>query len=438
MIRPEKPTPPALFLFLDLPFGAAVGYLMIAVPFWLRQGGLSLADVAALSATAFMPHALKILWIPVLDIGSYKRAWYLAMTTGTAALLVAASLLPDPVHHLGAYTALLTLAQATATTGHAANNALMAITTRPEDKGKAGGFSMASNVGGTGLLGAVALGLSEHASPRIAGLALAGVVVASAALALRIVEPELPWGAGRRSLAALGAHLWEMAKDLGRTIASREGFTGIVICLAPVGCGALTNLFSGMAQDYLAGARVVEIVNGVGGGVAGALGSLVGGFLADRMSRRLAYAMAGGITALCAIAMLLSPMTPLTYAWGTLAYSFANGIAFATWAGMVLEMVGLSAATTTKYALFNAASNLAISYNTAVDGWYAGYGGGAFGLGGVRFRLPRWPALAGSRGALAMDAALTCLGIAVLLAMVAVVRRRDASLASRGAAAARP
>ncbi|HYG69459.1 MAG TPA: MFS transporter, partial [Anaeromyxobacteraceae bacterium] len=87
--RPAHPTPPWLFLFLDLPFGAAVGYLMIAVPFWLRHGGLSLEAIGALSATAFAPHALKILWIPVLDIGSYRRAWYLGMTAGTAGLLVA-------------------------------------------------------------------------------------------------------------------------------------------------------------------------------------------------------------------------------------------------------------------------------------------------------------------------------------------------------------
>ena len=107
------------------------------------------------------------------------------MTAVTAALLVAASLVPDPLRNLGLYTMLVTLAQATATTGHAANNALMAMTTHPDDKGKAGGFSMAGNVGGTGLLGALALWVSEHVSPRAGGIALAVVVVASAALALR-------------------------------------------------------------------------------------------------------------------------------------------------------------------------------------------------------------------------------------------------------------
>jgi PAT family beta-lactamase induction signal transducer AmpG len=412
--EPARTTPPFLFLFLDLPFAAAVGYAMIAMPFWLRQGGVPLDQVGAISAAVFAPHAFKILWIPVLDIGSLKRAWYLAMTAATAGLLFAASLVPDPLRNLGLYTTLVMLAQATATTAHAANNALMAITTRFEDKGKAGGFSMASNVGGTGLLGALALWVSEHVSPRAGGLVLAAVIVASAALALRIVEPRRVDQAVAQagSLArALGRHLWEMLKDLGRTVRSRDGFTGLVISLVPVGCGALTNLFAGMAPDFGATARLVGIVNGIGGGLAGAAGSLVGGYLADRMSRRLAYAVAGGLTALSALAMLLAPLSQTTYAWGTLAYSFANGIAFATWAGMVLELVGHTAATTTKYALFNASSNLAISYVTWLDGWAAS--GWLFPAG-----------LRGSRGSLAMDVTLTLAGIAALLVMVAVVRRR--------------
>jgi PAT family beta-lactamase induction signal transducer AmpG len=171
-----------------------------------------------------------------------------------------------------------------------------------------------------------------------------------------------------------------------------------------------------MAREYGASQRLVEAVNGLGGGLAGALGSLVGGYLADRMNRRLAYALAGGLTALSAVAMLAAPMTPLTYTWGTLAYNFANGIAFATWAGMVLEVVGLSAAVTTKYALFVASSNLAISYVTALNGWASGFRG---------FRGD-WPREAGARGALAFDAMITFAGIGALLVMVAVTRRMSA------------
>lgn len=406
---PARPTPPYLFLFLDLPFGAAVGYATIAMPYWLRQGGLSLAEVGAVSATVFAPHGLKLLWVPLLDLVGTRKGWYLAMCASTAALLVAASLVPDPVKNLWLYGALVTLAQVTATTGHVANSALMAITTRFEDKGKAAGFSMASNLGGTGLLGALALGASEHLSPRAGGVLLAGVIVASGAVALRLVEPPRALAVAGGVLRAARRRLADMGRDLWGTVRSRLGFTGLVISVAPVGLGALTNIFSGMAPDFGASAGLVELVNGIGGGLTGAAGALVGGWLADRMSRRVAYGIAGGLTGLSALAMLVSPLSPATYAWGTLAYNLTNGIAFATWAGMVLEIVGAGAATATKYTLFNAAANLAISAATWADGAAAG--------------ASPWPSLRGSRGSLAMDAALTVVGLAVLAAMIAVARR---------------
>jgi MFS transporter, PAT family, beta-lactamase induction signal transducer AmpG len=406
---PARPTPPFLFLFLDLPFGAAVGYASIAIPFWVRQGGLSVGEMAALSAAASAPHGFKFLWVPALDLVGTRRGWYLVMCAATAALLVAASLVPDPTKNLWLYGTLVALGQATSTTGHVANSALMAITTRFEDKGKAAGFSMASNLGGTGLLGALALVAAEHVSQRSAGLLLAAVVLASGTAALHVVEPPRAALAAAGFLGTASRRVVAAFRDLWSTLRSREGLTGLVISVAPVGLGALTNIFSGMAPDFSASARVVELVNGVGGGVTGAAGALVGGWLADRMNRRLAYGVAGGLTGLSALAMLFAPLAPSTYAWGTLAYNFTNGIAFATWAGMVLEVVGAGAATATKYTLFNAAANLAISGATWVDGAFAD--------------ASPWPALRGARGSLAMDAALTAVGIAVLLAMVAVSRR---------------
>jgi MFS family permease len=418
-------TPPFVYLFMELPFGAAVGFLMIAVPFWLASAGVSLADIAKVSATGFLPHALKILWVPLLDIGARRRLWYLSMVAATAVLLAASVLLPDPARNLWLLTVLVTALQAVAATSSAALNALIAITTHPSAKGRAGGYYMAGNVGGTGVLGALALWLATNAAPAVGGIVLAAIVLAAGSTALVIQEPRVAEDAllhGASLLRALGHRLASMVRDLWRTVRSREGFTGLLICLAPVGCGALTNLFSGVANQYGASQRVVEAVNGLGGGLAGALGSLVGGWLADRMNRRLAYAVAGGLTALTAVAMLAAPMAPATYAAGVLAYSFANGIAFATWAGMVLEMVEHTAAVATKYALFTAASNMAISYVTALDGWASDWAG----PGGI------WAGLESARRALAFDAAITFGGIAFLVGMVAVTRR----LAARTAPAA--
>ena len=87
-------------------------------------------------------------------------------------------------------------------------------------------------------------------------------------------------------------------------------------------------------------------------------------------------------------------MTPTTYIVGALAYSFANGMGFAAFAGMVLEMVSSGAAVTTKYTLFVAASNFAISYVTTLDGYASDFTG------------------LGTRGSIAFDGLITFAGIA--------------------------
>jgi hypothetical protein len=130
------------------------------------------------------------------------------------------------------------------------------------------------------------------------------------------------------------------------------------------------------------------------------------------MNRRLAYALAGGITALSAVAMSLGPLTQSTYVWGTLAYNFANGVAFSTLAALILDMVGHSPAAATKYTAFIAVANLAGSYVTYVDGLGSEVGIPQLGISQM-----------GVRGALLADVVMTSLGILVLLAMVAVTRR---------------
>ncbi|QRN95730.1 MFS transporter [Archangium violaceum] len=398
---------PPLFGLLEIQFGAAVGFLQTAVPYWLARDGMPLAEIGLLSGTAFSPHAWKLLWVPLIDLGPWRRVWYGVSTLLTALLLLACALLPEPAKHLGLYTLLLTGLQAAATTAHAALNGLMAITTRIEDKGRAGGWQMAGNVGSTSLLGALAIWLASAFSRQVTGVVLALLVLASGAGIFWVTERE---DAARAERASVLRAAWERAKgivvDLFRTAFSRDGLIMLVLCLMPVSCGALTNLFSAMAGDYQVSEHVVELVNGLGMGVTGALGSLLGGWLSDRMNRKLNYALMGGVTGLCALAMSAAPMTQTTYIWGTLAYSFANGASFAAFAGMVLEMVNEGAAVTTKYTLFVAASNLAISYVTALDGNASRFQG------------------IGTRASIAFDGLITFAGITVVVAIFLMFLRK--------------
>lgn len=375
-ITQERWSWPPLFCILEVPFGAAGGFLQTAVPYWLAKEGMPLAEIGLLSATAFSPHAWKLLWVPLIDLGPWRRVWYGVSTLLTALLLMACAFLPEPSKNLALYTVLLTALQATATTAHAALNGLMAITTRLEDKGRAGGWQMAGNVGFTALFGALAIWLASTWSRQATGIILATLVLASGAAIFWIPEPP---GEKTEGAASVLHAAWERMKgilvDLFRTAISRDGFVMVLLCLMPISCGALSNLFSAMAGEYHASEEVVTTVNGLGMALTGALGSLLGGWLSDRINRKLNYAIIGACSGLSALAMAAAPMTETTYIWGALVYSFVNGAGFAAFAGMVLELVRSGAAVTTKYTLFVSTSNFAISYVTLLDGRASGFQG---------------------------------------------------------------
>ncbi|WP_233585960.1 MFS transporter [Corallococcus sp. CA054B] len=405
---------PPLFGLLEVQFGAAVGYLQTAVPYWLAKDGMPLAEIGVLSGTAFSPHAWKLLWVPLIDLGPWRRVWYGVSTLLTALLILACAMFTEPARHLGVFTLLLTALQAAATTAHAALNGLMATTSKPSDKGRTGGWQMAGNVGSTAMMGALAIFLATQFSRQVAGIVLATLVLASGAGIFWITERHDPATTPTGPLfKAAVDRVRSIVMDLVKTAFSRDGLIMLVLCLAPVSCGALSNLFSAMAGAYQVPEHTVEMVNGPGMAVTGAVGSLLGGWLSDRMNRKLAYALMGGATAMAAFAMAAGPMTTSTYIWGSLAYSFANGAGFAAFAGMVLEMVSDGAAVTTKYSLFVAASNFAISYTTALDGHASEFRG------------------IGTRATIAADGLITLVGISIVaLIFVLFLRKKPAAAAA--------
>jgi PAT family beta-lactamase induction signal transducer AmpG len=415
--RPPGHLRAPLWAALTLPFGLSVGFASVAVPFALRSRGVPMTLIATVSQVAQLPHVIKPFWSPALDSGPRRRTWFFGSVVVAALGLAAASLIPPtvgarvgPIPLLGAYTAALFVAQAGAATSGSAVLAMMALTVPDARRGAASGWQTAGNLAGTALGGALVAWLIVHASSTTTALALVAICALSSLPAAFIDEDPLPLRSATRLIADLLAQVW-------RTMRTREGWTGMVICLSPVGTGALTNLFSALARDYspndAAAERLVVVVAGVLGGGVNIAGSLLGGHLADHMNRRLAYALCGGLTALCAIGMLLGPASPTAFTMGCLAYQFANGLCYAVFYAFVLDLVGKRDGVTTQIALFAGASNLAASYVT----WFDGYG-----YDRAKALAPGW-ASAGRVGMLGTDALATFAGLAVLAGMTMAGRR---------------
>ena len=367
-----KPGPhPIVFLILCLPFGAASGYLVVTLAYLLRQSGVGVADIAWLISLSFWPQVLKFLWAPIVDTTLTSKTWYVTAAAASGATLVGIGLYhPSPATFL-LLTGLVVLNNiAISFLGMAAEN-LMAHATTDADKGRAGGWYQAGNLGGQGIGGGAALWIAQNTPiPWLPGFAMAALFIACCGALWFVNESDM----GHRRLNYV-ASIGNVLRDVWDTGKSRVGLLALLICFLPIGSGAASGLWASISGDWHANADTVAMVNGVLGGVASIIGSLIGGYLSDRMNRQLGYSLFGIVLAAVTLAMLAAARSPAMFVVFTLAYAFVQGLNYASFSAVVLEAIGRGAAAT-KYNVYACLSNVPIMYMTAYEGaaydkWHA-------------------------------------------------------------------
>jgi MFS family permease len=366
---PEGPAPshhvhPSLFMVMILPFGVIGGFLQVSVAYLLAKAGVPVDRIAALIAISYLPHTWKFLWAPIADITLTRKSWYVIACVMTAAGLWATAALPATATGLRVLTMVVLVSNFAVTFLGMSVESLMAYDTSEDEKGRAGGWFQAGNLGGTGIGGGAGLWLAQHLpQPWMSGAVLGVACLACCAALARIPEP----AASHRG-ENLGKSLLHVVQDLWSVARSRTGFLALFLCFLPIGSGAASGLWSAVASDWHASADTVALVTGVIGGVASAVGCLIGGWLSDRMNRQWAYALYGVLQAGTAVAMALAPRVESTYVIFTLAYAVMTGLTYAGFSAFVLEAMGKGAAAT-KYNVFASLSNTPIAYMTSIDGW---------------------------------------------------------------------
>ena len=381
----HRHTHPSAFMFLITPFGVLSGYLTVTIAFLLARNKVGVEAIAALIAVAYAPNVWKFLWAPVADTTLTAKKWYMISSVLTALGIFASGVLPMTAASLPALTSITLVANVACTFLGMSTQSLMAYGVPDHEKGRAGGWFQAGNLGGGGIGGGLGLLLAERLPAPWMPAAILAVLCLACAIPLAFVyEPKHERAHGVvQGVKFVGRDIWNLAR-------ARMGFVALFLCFLPIGSGAASNLWSAVAADWKASADAVAMVTGVVGGLVMAVGSVAGGWVCDRMNRKAAYALYGILQALAAVGMALMPRTESMYILWTTVYAFVTGLTYAGFTAFVLEAMGHGAAAT-KFSLFASLSNFPIMYMTTIDGrahtrWGAGgmlYTEAAVGLAGL-------------------------------------------------------
>jgi PAT family beta-lactamase induction signal transducer AmpG len=379
---------PVLWLVLYLPYGIATGYVTVTLAWLLSHNGASVAAVATLASLGLAPNTWKVLWSPIVDTTLTAKRWFGIANLANAGSLVAFAFLPLKVAFLAAFGWLVVINSVAGTVTAIAVDRMMAYDTTEAEKGRAGGWSQAGNLGGVGLGGGAGLWLAQHTGqPWIASAVLASACLACTAALRRLTDP--PRSAEGPSYVTV---LIQTGRDVWSLVQRRIGLLAMFICLLPMGAGAAQNLWAAIAKDWGASADLVALVGGLLSGLAGIAGCIAAGYVCDRMDRKRAYLLFGVVMASISLAMAFGPRTPWAFLVFATLYNAAVGLSYGAYSAVTLEAIGRGAAGT-KFNLISSISNVPILVVVLIDGWaQTRWGSGAMlivetvlGIAGIAF-----------------------------------------------------
>ncbi len=357
----STPPPSWLIGFSLFPFGLVVGFTITALPFLLTHLGVPLYQVASISAIVMSPTFWGFCLQPLMDTGLTRRAWCL-VTALVSALCLAISLPLLAHRELAVATVLLTLGELSIVLYSGAITGWVAEFISDSRRGIVSGWTNVANLGG-GALGSLAImSLLPHLNLHWLGLGLAAVVVAST-LPLRF------YPAPARSSFHFRQIFTDALRATWKASRTRECLVGFALFLSPASACAAINLFSGMGPDFHASPHLVIWITGLGCALSTSAGALLGGVIADRISRGVLYLASGMGAGVCALVLAFTPHVPWAFILGALIYNGFAGMVYAAFNALGWQLVGhKSPVASTQLGLFSASINGAIVYMTWLDG----------------------------------------------------------------------
>jgi len=347
---------PVIWTVLYFPFGALGGFVGVALIFLGNHYGLSIAETSLLGGAQLLSQWLKWSWAPVVDVTWTPKTWYVISTALSALGVFAMSAVPLTPDSLPLLLAIVAVASLVNSMVGMAIEAILAATTPSDELGRTSAWFQAGNLGGYGVGGGVGLLLLQSLpAPWMAGAVMAASFLAC--IGMLAFVPSIP----RTHHATASEAVRGVVTDIAALVRTPGGLLAATLCFVPVGTGAAQGVLTqaSVAGEWGAGDHEVALMQGVLAGVITAIGCFGGGWIADRLGPKPAYAAIGLLLAAIAIGMAVCPKTVLTYVVWSAAYSFAVGLAYAAFTAVVLEAIGTRSAAT-QYNVFASLSNFPI------------------------------------------------------------------------------
>ncbi|MCA9216321.1 MAG: MFS transporter [Planctomycetales bacterium] len=288
-----------LFAALYLSEGAPIGFLWLALPTRLRARDVPLEQITWLTAVLVLPWTFKFAWAPLVD-ALQTRWWTLRHWIIAAQTLMGATLLPliwiEPVRQFDFLASLLLTHAFAAATQDVAIDALCISATKPEERGQYNGWMQAGMLIGRATLGGGALVLGTYIGEQAVVGLLVLVTTFSMVLVILSPVPQADFDVGHRGRLD---ELWMAVR-----VAISQSNTWIGLLFGLTGGAAFKSL------EVIYGPFLVdrgfdnETIGWFSlGPMIGAMvvGSVFGGWLADRAGRRSCVA---GSLAFIALAVL--------------------------------------------------------------------------------------------------------------------------------------
>ncbi len=295
--------------------GIPWGFMAITLPAYLAQRNLDAAAIGAALAMTTLPYTFKPIWGPIIDALPRrrfgKRRPWIVLAQGMMALTVGAMIaIPDLTASVDVLTWMIFIHTVFNSMQDVAVDALAVDLLNEAERGRANGLMYASKYAGGVLGGAGMTTLIGAFGLRPALAVQTAVLLAIMMLPLLVRErpsdsgepaPHVPrarWLHGRSIITVVGAalgrffrtHLPRVATDPAWRAAAIGGVLVIAINIASGVMTALSPILFVQHLDW----NVTDYVQLTGGPglVVGLLGSVLGGFLADKVGHRRLAAIA--------------------------------------------------------------------------------------------------------------------------------------------------